>query len=350
MSHTTTEDQLTPRQMKSIFSLEREAIVREVEVPKVTDNHVLVRTTYSGISNGTERLMISHNHKTPISLGYSACGIVHELGEGVEHVKKGEQVACYGAPYVKHAEYLLVPKHLVVPVPQSVDMKQAAFVGLGAIAIHALRQAKLAFGEKVVVVGLGILGQIIAQISQAAAYHTIVYDLQAERSKLFQSMYGGEAAESLEDVVSIIDKVTHGNGVDSVLLCASGKNTGLIDHALDWVRDRGNVVIVGDLEMEFSREKMFRKEAEVLISRAGGPGRYDSNYEKYGYDYPIGFVRWTEGRNMEEYIRLLQDGRINVAPLISQESSIDQIEDVYKQLTSEQHQHQALGTLIRYDS
>jgi len=226
-------------------------------------------------------------------------------------------------------------------------MKEAAFVGLGAIAIHALRQAKLQFGESVIIVGLGILGQIMAQIANAAAYETIVYDRQPDRCRLFESICGGEAAKSLEELEALIDEASLGKGIDSVLLSANGKNTGLIDGALNWIRDRGRVVIVGDLEMEFSRDKMFQKEAEISISRAGGPGRYDALYEKGANDYPIGFVRWTEGRNMAEYIRLLQNQRISVSPLITQEVSINDIGRVYEDLFSPENP--ALGSLITYD-
>jgi len=346
MSQSIAVNQHEIQNMKAIFSHNGRAIVDTAVVPAVTDQHVLVQTVYSGVSNGTERLMLMANHAKPISLGYSACGIVREVGAGVEHLRPGDRVACYGAPYVRHAEYMLVPKHLTVLVPDDVDMKEAAFVGLGAIAIHSLRQAKLQFGESAIIVGLGILGQIMAQIASTAAYETIVYDLQEERCKLFESLSQGKSARSLDELRELVLQSTGGKGVDAVLLAANGKNTGLIDNALDHIRDRGRVVIVGDLEMNFSRDKMFSKEAEVCISRAGGPGRYDKNYEAGGNDYPIGYARWTEGRNMAEYIRLLQLSRIKVAPLISQEVSIDAMTDRYKQLFLDQSS--SIGTLITY--
>jgi NADPH2:quinone reductase len=333
-------------QMRTIFSHKGKAIINYTSKPMVSSGHILVRTLYSGISNGTERLMLSHHHEAPIALGYSACGVVEAIGEGVAHVQVGDRVACYGAPYVRHADYILVPKNLTVPVPAGVNMKEAAFVGLGAIAIHALRQAKLQFGESCIIVGLGILGQIMAQIADAAAYDTIVYDLQSDRCDLVEQLSNCRSAKSLPELEELIDRLTLSRGVDSVLLAANGSNTGLIDGALDWLRDKGRVVIVGDLDMEFSRGKMFKKEAEVLISRAGGPGRYDAQYEKCGMDYPIGLVRWTEGRNMEEYMRLLQQQRIQVAPLISQEVSVALISQVYEELFSPTNP--ALGTLITY--
>lgn len=337
----------TSNQMKTICSFRRKAIVEYTTMPEISDNHVLVKTEYSGISNGTERLILSNNHQKPIALGYSASGTVYKIGDGVSHVKVGDKVACYGAPYVRHAEYILVPRHLAVPVPPNVCMKEAAFVGLGAIAIHAIRQAKLQFGESVIIVGLGILGQIMAQIADAAAFKTIVYDLQTDRCDLFEQLSNGKSVKSIDELETVIGEMTNSCGVDSVLLSANGKNTGLIDGALDWIRDRGRIVIVGDLEMKFSREKMFKKEAEILISRAGGPGRYDAIYEKGGTDYPLGLVRWTEGRNMEEYLRMLQKRMITVNPLISQEVSINQISRVYEELFYPENL--ALGTLITYD-
>lgn len=339
----------TASTMNAIFSYKGKAIVEPVDIPQIRKGHVLVRTVYSGISNGTERLMLAERHEQRISLGYSASGIVEAAGDGVTHVQPGDRVAVYGAPYVRHAEYLLVPKNLTVPVPAGVDMKEAAFVGLGAIAIHALRQARLQFGESCIIVGLGILGQIMAQVSDAAGYNTIVYDLREDRSELVGRLTGGRAylAGSLEELKKSIDEASGPHGVDCVLLAANGKNTGLIDGALDWIRDKGRVVIVGDLEMAFSREKMFKKEADVLISRAGGPGRYDKLYEEQGTDYPLGFVRWTEGRNMAEYIRLLRMGRITVSPLISQEVPILNISNVYEELFSPNNS--ALGSLITYE-
>lgn len=333
--------------MKAVFSYKGKAIVQQAPMPEVKAHAVLVQTVYSGVSNGTERLMLMSNHQHPVALGYSACGIVRAVGEGVHHVKPGDRVACYGAPYARHAEYMLVPKHLATPVPDDVDMKEAAFVGLGAIAIHALRQAKLEFGHSVVIVGMGIIGQIAAQIASAAAYDTIVYDLQAERCALFESLSKGRTAQTLEELEAVIHQTTGGCGVDAVLLAANGNNNGLIDGSLDWIRDRGSIVIVGDLEMNFSREKMFKKEAEIRISRAGGPGRYDSSYEAGGQDYPLGFVRWTEGRNMSEYIRLLREKRIAINPLVNQSVHLDEIPRIYEGLFMSVSP--ALGTLITYE-
>jgi NADPH2:quinone reductase len=332
--------------MKVVVSQEGQVKVNDIPLPKVEHNFVLVKTEFSAISPGTELLMLKKRHQVPIPLGYSATGIVTEVGEGVSHVGEGQRVACYGAPYVKHAEYLLVPKHLAVPVPSQVNPKEAAMVGLGAIAIHALRQADLRFGENAIIVGLGILGQIMAQVAHAASIKVIAYDLLLERcNKLKDSGFEivCRLEEDLEEQVKI---QTNAEGVDSVILCANGENTNLIDKGLGWIRDRGNVVIVGDLKMEFSRDLMFNKEANIVISRAGGPGRYDSIYEKGGIQYPIGYVRWTEGKNMAEYIRLLAEGRLNITPLISHIVSVDNVSDVYDSFIN--YPKTTLGILIEY--
>lgn len=333
--------------MKVVTAQSGEIHLKELALPEVKRNFVLVKTDYSAISPGTELMMKArtNQHAKSVYLGYSATGIVMEVGENVPHLHAGERVACYGGPYVHHAEYLLVPKHLAVPVPTHVNPKEAATVGLGAIAIHALRQADLRFGEHAVIVGLGILGQIMAQIADAAALRVIAYDLLAERRQLLRQS-GIEPAHSIQDVAGQIDKSTDGLGVDSVLLCAQGKGANLIDQGLTWIRDRGKVVIVGDLEMVFSRERMFKKEAKVLISRAGGPGRYDPIYERDGVPYPAGFVRWTEGTNMAAYIRLLAEGRLNVGSLITHTLPVQEASGAYEKFV--ELPEKTMGVLFEY--
>lgn len=334
--------------MKAVIAQAGEVNINEIPMPSIKRNFVLVKTDYSAISPGTELLTIDRSHvlMKPLRLGYSATGLVTDVGEGVTHLNVGERVACYGGPYVHHAEYLLVPKHLAVPVPSVVDPKEAALVGLGAIAIHALRQADLRFGEHAVIMGLGILGQMMAQVADAASFNVIAFDLLAERRQLLQSTGIHTVCHSVEEVETAVKEHTGGYGVDSVLLCAKGKNTRLIDQGLTWIRDRGSVVIVGDMEISLSRELMFQKEARLLISRAGGPGRYDAAYEREGNPYPIGFIRWTEGNNMAEYIRLLAEKRVRMAPLISQVIPLDDVQSAYESFV--ERPGETLGVLIKY--
>lgn len=331
--------------MKTIVAKDGQIHIMEVARPQTDTNFVLVRTLCSAISPGSEIGLLQRSGGRPVMLGYSVVGIVEEVGSGVTHVLPGQRVACYGAPYVRHAEWLAVPKHLAIPLPENVKSDEAAFVGLGAIAIHALRQADLRFGERLIVAGLGILGQMIAQIAQAVGFETIGYDLIAERCSVMSSC-GLAAAQTQEQVDDWITRCTKGNGADSILLC-TGKNSGkLVDKGLEWIRDRGKVVVVGDLPMHYDRDLMFRKEAQVLISRAGGPGRYDPVYEEQGIDYPIGYVRWTQGRNMEEYIRLLAYGKLRIESLISAKTSVHQAVAAYDSIRLSSQQH--LGMIITY--
>ncbi|SEG56075.1 zinc-binding alcohol dehydrogenase [Paenibacillus sp. UNC499MF] len=329
--------------MKCVAAQHGNIVLRELEEPQLLPGHILIRTEYSAISPGTELSMLRRSGETPVELGYSAVGIVTRTGVDVRGLEPGQRVACYGAPYVRHAETLAVPANLAAPVPDHVRPEEAAFAGLGAIAIHALRTADLRFGESVVVVGLGILGNLTAQIASASAFRTAGLDLDEGRAERLRA--GGiEAFAGAEDLEAQLARVTGGLGADSVLLCVGGDGGPLIDRAFGWLRDRGSVVLVGDVSANFSRGRMFGKEARVLISRAGGPGRYDPMYERDNRDYPIGYVRWTEGRNTAEYIRLLAEGRISVAPLLTA-LPFAQAAEAYESFRGSEP---ALGVLLRY--
>jgi len=331
--------------MKAIATQSGAIMITELTKPEPLAGHVLVRTEYSAISPGTEMGFVKQASDQLVKLGYSAVGIVEQVGEGVSGIQVGERVACYGAPYVYHAQWLSVPANLTAVVPNHVDPEEAAFAGLGAIAIHALRVADLRFGESAVVVGLGTLGNIIAQIANAAAYRIAGVDLSHERAAMLREQgltYVYESQEQLEEHMAAAVGTA---GADAVILCASGPGEALINRSLEWIRDRGKIVIVGDLTTEFSRGLMFSKEAQVLISRAGGPGRYDKSYEKENRDYPIGHVRWTEGRNIAEYIRLLADGRISIKPLITDVFPLDHAVEAYENYKKPTR---TISTLIKY--
>lgn len=331
--------------MRAAAAKRGKIVAIEMDEPELPAGHVYIRTEYSAISPGTEMSMAKRSGEQPIVLGYSAVGLIERVGEGVQHLQSGQRVACYGAPYVRHAEKLAVPANLVAAVPDHVRSEEAAFAGLGAIAIHALRMADLRFGESAVIVGLGILGQIIAQIASAAAYNTFGLDLNPSRVELLKQQGIPHAFETEGQLEERLKEATGGIGADSVLLCVGGAGEPLMNSAMRWIRDRGKVVIVGDLKGEFSRELMFQKEAQVLISRAGGPGRYDFQYERENRDYPIGYVRWTEGRNTAEYIRLLADQRIDLSSLITGIFPIEQAEDAYEHY---KNPSAAMGVLLKY--
>jgi len=334
--------------MKAVAVQHGKVLIIDKEKPQPHPGHVLIRVEYSAISPGTEMIYFKRKSEHLAEIGYSAVGIVEELGEGVSDLQIGQRVACYGAPYVQHAQWLSVPVNLTAVVPAHVDPKEAAFAGLGAIAIHALRVAELKFGESAVVVGLGILGNIIAQIAHAAAFRTTGYDFNEERAKMIRELglthfYGSQ--EQMEEQLPVsVGK----HGADAIILCASGPGEVLINRSFSWIRDRGKIVIVGDLSTEYTRGLMFGKEAQVLISRAGGPGRYDASYEMDNRDYPIGFVRWTEGRNIGEYIRLLADKRITVQSLITDVYKIDEIEKAYDNYLNYSSSSTTIATLIQF--
>ncbi|MDM5201256.1 zinc-binding alcohol dehydrogenase [Fictibacillus enclensis] len=333
--------------MKSVAAKEGKITMIESEIPKVQDHYLLVKTSHSVISTGTELSVIRSSQNRTAYLGYSAAGTIVECGGDTQPFTKGQLVACYGVPYVRHSEYLLVPKTLCSPVPDNVQAKEAAFAGVGAIAIHALRMANLQFGESVVIAGLGVLGQIIAQISHASAYDVIPYEVNESRAQLFQSCTGVEVATSNEQLNRRIEKKTNGLGADAVLLCAGGGYSPLTNESLEWVRDKGKIVIVGDVEPHFKRSLMFGKEAQILISRAGGPGRYDPVYEKAAVDYPYAYVRWTEGRNMGEFLRLLSEKRIQVNAYFQESVLFDNISDAYEEL--QQENTSVLTKVIEYN-
>lgn len=338
------------KKMRAILTCDGKVYLDEVEEPQLGERTLLVRTLYSAISTGTELNLISSKTKNPFRLGYSAVGVVEEIGNGVKGFEIGDLVACYGAPYVFHGEKLSVPITLCAKVPQGVSLKEAAFVGLGAIAIHGIRKANLQFGESVVILGLGLLGQLSYQISAHANYRVIGVSYSNEHAEIakkfnYQNGHVINLQEENEDsLLKYIDEITEGNGVDAVVITAHSPDTKLIDNALKWVRVGGKIVIVGNVKMEFDREAFFQKEAEVLISRAAGPGRYDLNYEKNAVDYPVSLVRWTEGRNMKEYIRLLKEKKIVISPFIK-EYPFEKAPEVYSSLKKEPN---ILGTIFKY--
>ncbi|MCJ8009089.1 zinc-binding alcohol dehydrogenase [Lederbergia wuyishanensis] len=315
--------------MKSIVASNKKVKIIETKIPEIKTSYVLIKTLYSAISPGTELGMIENSADKEYAIGYSAVGTVVDFAETCEGFQKGDIVACYGAPYVHHAEYLLVPKTLCAKVPENVSTEEASLCGLGAIAIHALRIANLQFGETVVVVGLGVLGQLIAKIADAAAYNVIAYDLSDERSEMLENIASFSTIENMENALY---QSTNNHGADAVLLCAGGKRSVLTKQCLGWIRNKGKVVIVGDIEPDFPRDLMFGKEAQILISRAGGPGRYDKIYEQQAIDYPYGFIRWTEGRNIGEYLRLVNEKRIDVQPFIKEKVFFSEATEVFESL------------------
>lgn len=263
-----------------------------------------------------------------VPTGYSCAGCVLEVGARVRDVQPGERVACAGSP---HAEVVSVPQNLFVPIPDGVCDDEAAFVALGSIALHSVRQADVHCGETVVVMGLGIIGQLVEQIARAGGARTIVTDLLPERLMVARRLgahltLDPSDARAVDEVLACTD----GLGADAVLLCMGGESDRPIRQALEMVRERGRLVVVGTPLLNIPRDLFYRKEAELRIARSYGPGRYDPAYEEEGQDYPAGYVRWTERRNMAEFLRLVAEKRVNVAALITHRFPFAQAEQAYR--------------------
>ncbi len=263
-----------------------------------------------------------------VPTGYSCAGQVLEVGERVRDIQPGERVACAGSP---HAEIVQVPQNLFVPIPDGVSEVEAAFVALGSIALHSVHQAEVRCGETVVVMGLGVIGQLVEQLARASGARTVVADLLPERLELARRLGAHLAlhptgAGMQEEVLAF----TAGLGADAVLLCMGGESARPIQQALDLVRERGRLVVVGTPALNIPRGPFYQKEVELRIARSYGPGRYDPAYEEEGQDYPAAYVRWTERRNMAEFLRLVAEKRVNVASLITHRFPFEQAGQAYE--------------------
>jgi predicted dehydrogenase/threonine dehydrogenase-like Zn-dependent dehydrogenase len=257
-------------------------------------------------------------------LGYSSVGVVTQSSCSIS---VGEKVACMGAP---HAEMAYVPKHLCAKVPGEVPLREAAFGAIGCIALHSTRKARISAGEIIVVVGLGTVGQLAVMFSKQAGAIVIGVDLHEGRL----SLAGKSGADHVvnpkwQDPATEIRYLTKGCGADAVLLCASSQSADLLRQAMLFCRDRGRVVVTGDVPLTFPRNEFYHKELDLTISRSYGPGRYDPHYEEEGFDYPRQYVRWTEERNLHGFISLLQEKKISLRHLISDEVALENIQEAY---------------------
>lgn len=332
------------RKVKALQAHDGITKIVEIGQPELFATGVLVETYYTAVSPGTERLIIEGSKQGVRQLGYSAVGKVKEVGQNVKTIQVGDMVACYGAPYVGHMERIVVPETLVAKCSAEVLPQHAAFAAHGTIAIHAIRQGQLQFGESVVVIGLGVLGQMIAKICAAASYEVICYEPNMKRAEMLKHMPGIEVFSDLMKMEHHILEFTNGQGADAILLCAGDKHSETTTRSLQWVRKQGRIVIVGDVEPQFNREQLFIKEAVITISRAGGPGRYDARYEKEAIDYPYHYVRWTEGRNLAAYIRLLERKAIDVSDFLQLQIPFENSAGVYDMLENSE----VLTAIIEY--
>ncbi|HJN09205.1 MAG: bi-domain-containing oxidoreductase [Pirellulaceae bacterium] len=276
----------------------------------------------------------------PMPMGYSSAGVVLACGREVQEFKPGDRVASNGP----HAEVVAVAKHLVARVPDSVPLDQAAFAVLGAIAMQGVRLSEVTLGERVFVIGLGLVGQLAVSLLNAAGCVVIGTDPDAAKCELAKQM--GAQFASPELSATHVNEFTGGVGADAVLIAASTKSNGPIELAAHAVKKRGRVVLVGVVGLELDRRPFYFKEAEFVVSCSYGPGRYDPDYEQRGRDYPVSHVRWTEQRNLEAVLQLMAAGKLDVSPLISHRFSITQADQAYALL--DQSAEPYLGIVVGY--
>jgi len=266
------------------------------------------------------------------AVGYSAAGEVVAVGSGVTDFVPGDRVAAAGANVANHADFIVVPRNLLVRVPDSCDLKDAASATIGAIAMQGIRRAAPQLGETVAVLGLGLIGQLTMQLLRVAGCRVLGLDLDQSRLDRARSLGLEAGASDPEAFKAIVRDLTGGFGADRTLMTAATRSDSVINLAMDVTRAKGTVVIVGDVGLDVDRAVFYRKEIDLLMSTSYGPGRYDVAYEAEGHDYPYAYVRWTLNRNLQAYLDLIAAGRIRVAPLIDRVVSIDDAPTVYDEL------------------
>jgi polar amino acid transport system substrate-binding protein len=358
--------------------------VNDVPVPTLTNKFLLVQNCVSIISAGTEKTKIDMGKKSllqkakarpdlvrqvigkikteglkktlqtvnsrldaPSPLGYSCAGTVVAAGGLVEGIQPGDRVACGGANYANHADFVAVPKNLVVKIPENVSDEEAAFTTVGAIALQGVRLAEPKLGETFLVIGLGLLGQIAVQLLKANGCRVIASDLDeslVERAENF----GAVGIIPGADVATTCHAMTAGHGVDGVLVCAGSSSNAITEMCGKVTREKGRVVVVGAVRMDIPREDYFKKEISVVISRSYGPGRYDPFYEENGNDYPLAYVRFTEQRNMETILQLIAQGQLDVKSLITHRFPVEEAASAYSLIEGAKTEPY-LGILLQYN-
>lgn len=325
--------QVLVRTTRSLLSTGTEKAVRELASGSLLDKakarpdqvrQVLKKAKSDGIRSTLHAVRTKLDEDMP--LGYSAAGVVAEVGTSVAGITPGMRVATASAG---HASVQLVPSLLTIPIPEGVSDAAAAFGAVAAIAMQGLRQADVQFGGTVAVVGLGLVGQLTSRMAMAAGLRVIGVDLRDWTVDLVRQEGGTGLVEAGQDTTDAILAETRGRGVDAVLITASTKSSDPVMAAVDRVRDSGVVVVVGDIGLQLQRTPFYMKEVDLRFARSYGPGRYERTYEEHGIDYPIGQVRWTEGRNVEAYLDMVASGRVKVEDLVTHVFDIDDAEKAY---------------------
>lgn len=285
---------------------------------------------------------------SPIPMGYSCAGEVVAVGEEAAEFQVGDRVACAGLNFANHAEIDYVPRNLAVRIPDGVSFDDACFVTIGAIALQGVRLAELQLGETVVVLGLGLVGQIAAQLARAAGATVVAFDPDPAKTQRAGELGAHRITSEPAVLSAAVAQLTDGHGADAVLICAATKSDGPIRHAAELSRLRGRVIVVGDVGMHIERRAYFEKEIMLIVSRSYGPGRYDPTYEVGGTDYPLAYVRWTERRNMKSFLDLVGRRDVRVEPLITQRYPIENAEAAYAVVTGDAATP-AIAIVLTYD-
>jgi predicted dehydrogenase/threonine dehydrogenase-like Zn-dependent dehydrogenase len=376
--------------MKQVFRSPKGIEVQDVAIPTPGEKEILVAVHTSVISTGTEtsgmrnggnslfekliekkelldkvRNYIKENGlketieviKSKLSpkeqtnffkpIGYSNAGVVVAKGHLVTSFNVGDRVACAGSGIAAHAEFTTIPINLAVKIPDNVEFETAGFTTIGAIAMQGIRRANVTFGETIVITGLGLIGLLAVQIAKAWGLVVIGTDLNEKRLQLAKEM-GADFCFSADnaDVVNSIKRITGGYGADAVVIYAATSSSVPANMAMEVCRRKGRVVVVGAIGMDLDREAMYAKELDFVMSTSYGAGRYDDLYELKGIDYPIGYVRWTENRNMMEFVRLLDTGQVKVDKLISNKFDIISADEAYKSLI--EHPGENIASIFNY--
>jgi predicted dehydrogenase/threonine dehydrogenase-like Zn-dependent dehydrogenase len=359
--------------------------VEDVPPPQLRDGGILIQTAYSLISIGTEKSTVDlaksnylqmakkrpeltkkvmelmkkngiiptmkavlNQLDMPEKLGYSCSGYVIKVGKNIESLNIGDKVACSGVGYASHSEINFIPKNLFVKIPDNVDIMDASYVAVGAIAIQAIRNAKITLGENVAVIGLGLLGLITIQALKAAGCRVFGYDVSEEKVNFAKSLNIDNAVNiNKSDIISISNEFTGGHGFDAVIITASTTSNQPIVNAGKISRDKGRVVIVGDVGTNFLRKDYYEKELDLIVSRSYGPGRYDKNYEEMGLDYPYGYIRWTEQRNMEAFLDLVSKNKINLNKMTTNVFPREKASEAYSMIVDQKNE-KLIGVLLEY--
>jgi len=361
-----------------------EVKLREVPVPRCGCKRILVRTRASLVSIGTERSTIELGRKslagkaaarpdlvrrawekakkegllktykeamgrldTPTPLGYSCAGVVEECGLAATEFSPGDRVACIGQGFAGHAEFVSIPVNLACRIPTGVSEEEAAFGMLGIIALHGIRCANLSFGSRVIVMGLGLLGLLTVQMLRAYGCEVMAFDPAEDKVELAKQFGVTDATSKVPELQGLTEARTQTQGADAVIITAATKKRDPVDQAIQLSRFKGKIVVVGVADIHPERNELWQKEVELVVSKAAGPGSLDPLYELEGIDLPIGDVRWTQKRNLEEFLRLLKNKKIDVQPLITHRFSIAEAEQAYSQLIAEELE-KPIGVLLKY--